>query len=155
MHRAGGGIVGWPRVRSISEGQWKRLVGRPFSSGGGLSNARTTLWRLRDATTGETRDEQARALSEPAKLALATSFDRVGAEIQLALTQTTAQAVEAIASIQPADQPFFDDVRRRGEPELKRARLALLMALREAVSRLEIRRISQSDCPARQRREIA
>jgi len=84
-----------------------------------------------------TRDEQAAALSEPAEVELRKSLDRVDADIQTALTsRQPRKAIEAIASIQPAIGRFFDEVRVVvPQPELKKARLSLLMDFSDAVSR--------------------
>src|SRR5215471_11541076 len=140
----GGGI---DRVAEISPvdliewaAEWKRVVGTPLfeSAAEAHKRARKIVEAEWDSLNGRlSRDQQGKALTEPAELELRKQIDRVGVEIQQALdARQPRKAIEAIASIQPVIGRFFDEVRVVVPDEgLKKARLSLLLDFRDAVSR--------------------
>jgi glycyl-tRNA synthetase beta chain len=140
----GGGV---DRVAEISPvdliewaSEWKRVVGTPLFVSAAEAHKRAKKiveaeWTQPDGRA--TRDEQQRLLVEPAERDLRQHLDRVGEEIQRALTsRQPKKAIEAIASIQPVIGRFFDEVRVVvPDRQLKNARLSLLMDFHDAVSR--------------------
>src|SRR5215831_3519866 len=120
--------------------EWKRVVGTPLfeSAAEAHKRARKIVEAEWDSLNGRlSRDQQGKALTEPAELELRKQIDRVGVEIQQALdARQPRKAIEAIASIQPVIGRFFDEVRVVVPDEgLKKARLSLLLDFRDAVSR--------------------
>jgi glycyl-tRNA synthetase beta chain len=140
----GGGV---DRVAEISPvdliewaSEWKRVVGTPLFVSAAEAHKRAKKiveaeWTQPDGRA--TRDEQQQLLVEPAERDLRQHLDRVGEEIQRALTsRQPKKAIEAIASIQPVIGRFFDEVRVVvPDRQLKKARLSLLMDFHDAVSR--------------------
>jgi glycyl-tRNA synthetase beta chain len=140
----GGGV---DRVAEISPvdliewaSEWKRVVGTPLFESAAEAHKRAKKiveaeWTQPDGRA--TRDEQQKLLVEPAERDLRQHLDRVGDEIQRALTsRQPKKAIEAIASIQPVIGRFFDEVRVVvPDRQLKNARLSLLMDFHDAVSR--------------------
>jgi len=140
----GGGI---DRVAEISPvdliewaAEWKRVVGTPLFESAAEAHKRAKRIVEAEWTSGNgrlSRDEQTKALKEPAEVELRKQLDRVGGDISQALdSRQPRKAIEAIASIQPAISRFFDEVRVVvPDAQLKKARLSLLMDFRDAVSR--------------------
>jgi len=140
----GGGV---DRVAEISPvdlmewaAEWKRVVGTPLFEAAAEAHKRAKKiveaeWSSADGRIA--RSVQAQCLAEPAELELREALDRVGAQIEQALSaRQPRKAVEAIASIQPAIKRFFDEVRVVvPDAKLKNARLSLLMDFSDAVSR--------------------
>ncbi len=75
-------------------------------------------------------------LQEPAEIALRAALERVRSEVKAALTtKRPARALEAIASVQPDVEKFFNEVRVVvPDQNLKNARLSLLADFRDAVN---------------------
>jgi glycyl-tRNA synthetase beta chain len=102
----------YKRATKIVQAEWDKLDG--------------------DADTEGNRE----LLTEPAEVALREALDHVTVQIAQALSaRRPQQAVDEIASIQPAITRFFDEVRVVvPDQALKRARLSLLREFRDAVS---------------------
>jgi glycyl-tRNA synthetase beta chain len=140
----GGGV---DRVAEISAvdliewaSEWKRVVGTPLFESAAEAHKRAKKiveaeWKPADGRAA--REQQQELLVEPAERELRQHLDRVGEEIQRALTsRQPRKAIEAIASIQPVISRFFDEVRVVvPDGRLKNARLSLLMDFHDAVSR--------------------
>jgi glycyl-tRNA synthetase beta chain len=75
-------------------------------------------------------------LQEPAEIALRSALDRMRSEVRTALgARQPARALQAIASVQPDVDKFFNEVRVVVPDErLKNARLSLLAEFRDAVN---------------------
>ena len=75
------------------------------------------------------------ALQEPAEIALRSALGRVRTEVKAALTtRRPSRALEAIASVQPDVDKFFNEIRVVvPDRVLKNARLSLLADFRDAI----------------------
>jgi len=120
---------------------WKRIVGTPVfkSAAEAHKRAKKILEQEWESVNVRTpRETQQDILREPAEMALRQALDRVGPDIDSALSsKNPSRAIEALASIQPQIARFFDEVRVIVPDErLKLARLSILYDFKDAVSRV-------------------
>lgn len=115
----------------------KRVVGSPVLASAADAHKRATRIVEQEWDTVDPSLISPELLKEPAEVALREDLDRMSAAMSAALRAgKPRQAIDAIASIQPAVAKFFDEVRVVvPDPGLKAARLDLLKRFSDTVSR--------------------